>query len=452
MRGWEEAGASWSDATAMPRATSTRILTAATKDLALIMRDRTRLMTLVSMPIIFVGIQLFGAAGWDWSTATVSRVSHVAFSLTLYMATIGPLAHMQAERRAFWIMRTVPISVSGLLAAKAKAWSIVVGGTALLAFLVLSTGVPHLNLREWLVTGGDVVCGAVGVTWLAVALAAGAADLSDDQRPAIGPATIYRFMLVGGLYNVVLAGDWLARARGLVLYAFAIAAQWLAGVHQATICLDAEAVRERRISLADGAAFVIAFALGRNAVAQVVSLAGASVEQTSYSLAGLTAVIGLAAAGYVARRPAASRRGGRGRAVVLALGIGLAAAGIARAMALPATLQALAPAEIAAQGVGVLLAILVQEVLFRGIIQRGAEGVVAGVPRLGRRAAPALAAVVSVILALVSDAGQGLGIGELLLAHGAAALAWAATGRLSASVLARVVAAAATLALPHLGR
>jgi hypothetical protein len=362
------------------------------------------------------------------------------------MATIGPLAHMQAERRAFWIMRAAPISVSGLLAAKAKAWSVVVGGTALLAYLVLSTGIPHPAAGEWIATGLAVVCGAMGVTWLGIALAAGAADLSDEQRPAIGPATIYRFMLVGGLYNVVLADGGAARVRGFLLYAFAIAAQWLAGVHQATVCLDAEAVRERRLTLADGAAFVVALALGRNAVAQMAEMFHANAQQMVFALGGLTAVIGLAATGYVARRPAARPRRGLPGSILLALGMGLAAAAIDRAMTRPAPIQLDAPV-LAAQALG----ILVQEILFRGIVQRGAEDVIGQVPRL-RRAAPALAAVVSVLLALISDGGLGLGVGELVLAHGTAALARAASGRLSAAVLARVAAVAAVLAMANIGR
>jgi hypothetical protein len=451
MRGWEEAGASWSDTTPRPRSSSKRILTAATKDLALITRDRTRLLTLVSMPIIFVGVQLFGAAGWDWSTATVSRVAHVAYSLTLYMATIGPLAHMQAERRAFWIMRAAPISVGGLLAAKAKAWSVVVGGTALLAFLVLSTGIPHISWGEWLMTGVSVVVGAVGVTWLAISLAAGAADLSDEQKPAIGPSTIYRFMLVGGLYNVVVASDGWAQVCGFFLYAFAVEAQWLAGVQQATICLDAEAVRERRLTLADGAAFVIAFAMGRIGVAQVASMTGTDpVVGALIANVGVGLLVGLSAAGYLWRRPAArAPRRGLVAAAVLALGIGLAAGAGGRALGLPGILAGVAPGELAAGAGFLLVFLLAQEVLFRGIVQRALEEVVAGVPRL-RRAAPAIAAVTSVLLALASEVGQGPGLGAFLLFNGAAALAMALSGRLSAAVLARVAAAGAVLALSHL--
>src|SRR6185312_13562619 len=96
LGGWEEAGASWADAAAAPPAA--RPITAGNKDLRLIVRDRTQLMVLIAMPAIFVGVQIFGAAGWTWSTASLVRVSCLSYSLALYMATIGPLTHMQAER------------------------------------------------------------------------------------------------------------------------------------------------------------------------------------------------------------------------------------------------------------------------------------------------------------------------------------------------------------------
>ena len=67
------------------------------------------------MPVIFIGVQVFGAAGWGWTTASLGRISCLAYSLALYMGTIGPLTHMQAERRAFWILRTVPVPLSQLL-------------------------------------------------------------------------------------------------------------------------------------------------------------------------------------------------------------------------------------------------------------------------------------------------------------------------------------------------
>src|SRR4029078_13202955 len=133
-----------------------RIPTAATKDLRLIVRDRSQLLALVAMPVIFIGVQVFGAAGWGWATASLERVSWFAYSLALYMGTIGPLTHMQAERRAFWILRTVPVPLGRLLAAKARAWAIIVGGIAALAFAVLAVSVPHASIGEELDAGVPV--------------------------------------------------------------------------------------------------------------------------------------------------------------------------------------------------------------------------------------------------------------------------------------------------------
>jgi hypothetical protein len=60
------------------------------------------------------------------------------------MGTIGPLTHMQAERRAFWILRTVPVPLASLLAAKARAvGDSSFGGIAAVIFAVMSVSVPH---------------------------------------------------------------------------------------------------------------------------------------------------------------------------------------------------------------------------------------------------------------------------------------------------------------------
>ena len=55
---------------------------------------------------------------------------------------------MQAERRAFWILRTVPVPLGHLLAAKARAWAIIVGGIAAVVFAVLSVSVPRRVARR----------------------------------------------------------------------------------------------------------------------------------------------------------------------------------------------------------------------------------------------------------------------------------------------------------------
>ena len=206
MAGWEEAGAVWAETAPVPPARA-RLPTAATKDLRLIVRDRSQLLALIALPVIFIGVQIFGAAGWSWTTANLGRISCFAFSLALYMGTIGPLTHMQAERRAFWILRTVPVPLGRLLAAKARAWALIIGGLAAVVFAVMSLSVPHASAAARLGAGVLVTLGAAGISFIAVAMASGGADLSDDTNTAVGPATIYAYLLVGGLFNLVLVED-----------------------------------------------------------------------------------------------------------------------------------------------------------------------------------------------------------------------------------------------------
>jgi hypothetical protein len=445
MRGWEEAGASWADAVARPRARRGRLLTAASKDLVLVSRDRGQLVALIAMPIIIVGVQLFGALGWRWSTADLVRVSHVAFSLCLYMATLGPLTHMQAERRAFWILRAVPVPIGRLLAAKARAWSVIMAALSLGTYSVMSLGAPPTGVLSWLDGALVVVGGAVAMTWLAVALAASAADLSDEARPAFGPATIYAYLFVGFLYNALIGADPATRARGYVLYGFAIAAYWLEGVERASVCLDAELVRERRLTLRDGATFLIILAAGQIGAERAAPYFGplGRVGQLIVSLA-VPVAIGLAAAAYLARRPSASApRSTPARALAVALGLGAAAAVVTRALGGPSLRRwAAIP----------LPVVIAQELVLRGIIQRGLEELAARRGGLTAARGRVLAALASLLLGLVAGGPRGAAaVGVLLATHGAAALTRAITGRNSASILTRAVVLAAVLAWGPIG-
>jgi membrane protease YdiL (CAAX protease family) len=430
-RGWEEAGATWAEAEQQPaERADRRPLTAATKDLALITRDRGLLVALIAMPTIFVGMQLFGAAGWAWSTASLQRVSYLSFSLMLYMATIGPLTHMQAERRAFWILRSVPVPIGRLLAAKARAWSVLVGGGALAVFAGLSLGAPVPSAAEWFRTALLVVGGAVGMTWLAVAVASRAADLSDDQRPAIGPATIYTFLLVGGLYNTVLAGDLATRACAIILYAFTLGAYWVAGVEQARVCLDPELAPARRIVVADGATMVVVFALGQRGARAAVDLAATvnAVDDRVVAIArgALVGAVGLAALGYLARRPRAVARAGLAASAGIAIGAGAAVGFVLRVAGLPP----------AGPVLWVAASMLAEELIFRGVIQRGLEEQFGA--RLGARAAAAALSVLVALVANASSASSVSGLGAVVATHIVAAGTHVVTGRTLAAWLARV--------------
>jgi hypothetical protein len=425
LQGWEEAGASWAEAAHAPA--SGRPLTAAGKDLRLVVRDRPQLLALVAMPAIFIGIQVFGAVGWSWSTATLARVSCLAYSLALYMATTGPLAHMQAERRAFWILRTVPVPLSRLLAGKARAWSFIVAATAAVAFVPLSFAIDAASAFDRFAAGVLVVGGAAAMTFLAVAMAAGGADLSDDQSTAVGPGTIYEFLLVGGLFNLVLVGDVATRLGGLALYAFAIWAHWRTGVERAGECMDAEAVRLRRFRIGDGASLLIVYALATRGLAALAPGIGAGTAANLQLAFGIA--LGIASAIYIARRPALPQRRGwpasAAMAIVLGAALGLAARGLGAV-----TPGALAPSLLPLAA----LAIAAEELLLRGVTQTALERELRH-----RWLAGAIGLALTVVVLAVAGGGTGL-ILPVLGAHAVAAAARASTGRTAAAWLARLAA------------
>lgn len=429
MAGWEEAGAVWAEATRAPRPND-RLPTAASKDLRLIVRDRSQLLALIGMPVIFIGVQIFGAAGWSWTTASLGRISWLAYSLSLYMATIGPLTHMQAERRAFWILRTVPVPLSHLLAAKARAWAIIVGGIAALTFAVLAVSVPNASLGEKLAAGLLVTAGAAGMSFVAVAMASGGADLSDDTNAAVGPATIYAYMLVGGLFNVVLMEDAPTRIAGLALYAFAGWTYWQSGVEQAASCLDAEVARARRIRASDGATMLIVTALGGRALGAAAGSFGESgAAITKATRVALLLLVGLWAAVYLARRRggATIARPSRGLAVSLVAGAGLGAGvgGAILAVAGRVTFP-LGPVLLAS-------ALLAEEIILRGVVQRSVF--------TSRLAAAAITLVAGIAVAYLSNPDGWRTTGVIAIAAGQALAAgvYALTGRVAAAWVSRVV-------------
>jgi hypothetical protein len=419
LGGWEEAGAAWADAAAVPR--RGRVITAGNKDLRLIVRDRTQLLVLVAMPAIFVGVQIFGAAGWVWSTANLTRVSCLSYSLALYMTTLGPLTHMQAERRAFWILRAVPVPLGRLLAAKGRAWAAIVGGTAAVTFAGLCFLMPPAPLSAVIVSGALVTGGAVAMSFLAVAMSSGGADLSDDQSPAVGASTIYAFLLVGGLYNLVLTGSAATRAAGLLLYLFTLAAYWADGVARAEICFDAEAIRAPRLRVADGATLMLIAALAGRGIASVAAGTRGPALAAVLGL-GLGARVVLAVAGLHLLRRAGARWRGR-------------------------QLPLLAVAAAAGVWLGWELAgIVADEIIWRGALQGSIERSFAQRTG-GARRARLVAALVTLGLNAAALVLAGGASGAALTGIGLATAARAISGSVFAAVASQIMLALTRLAM-----
>jgi membrane protease YdiL (CAAX protease family) len=408
--GWEQAGLPWAEASRGPSRRGAR-MTPFTKDWYLIVRDRSRLVTLVAVPVIFIGIQVFGSVGWSWTAGEPRHIAVVAYSLAAYMAGLGPLAHMDAERRSFWLLRVAPVPLGRLLAWKAAFWATIVGGTAaLVAFGLLLAGGPALT-ADALGTAALAVLGAVTASSLAVAMASGAADFSDENRRAIGPGTLYLFLLVAGLFNVALLEGGEVRVRALVLYLAAVALHWSSGVEQSATVFDPGSRGDRRIIASDGATLAIVLFLGSRAQ----RLASALDEPWLGALwPGLVAV---GAAIYLLRRPGRET----GWSLLPALGVGLVVGALA---SVPGWTGGPHPPALLL-GVTLVRAIA-EELIFRGIVQRGLA------PR-GRWLAYAIAAV----MALVAGA-RPFGPAALLVAA-APSLALALTGRWASAGAARLL-------------
>ncbi len=452
--GWEQASVPWASAgrRAGPRRRK-RPMGPFSKDWALMVRDPSRLLRLVAMPLVFVGVQLFGSAGWSWSTANPRNVAVVSFSLAAYAATFGPLSHMEAERRAFWILRSVPVPLGRLMAGKAAFWSLVIGAMGTVTFVSLTAASAAPVSTQTVTLGLLVLTGSVLVSWLGVALACGAADLSDEARSALAPVTAYLFMLLSGLYNTVLTEASTARWQGLILYAMTVALYWVSGVGRAALAFDPEAfspavgaggkmIRVRPLFPGHGAAFAIFLFLGNRLTLNVAHVAGLDASAVEIQ-AAIWVVVGAAALIYLLSRTRGPRDLSRQQSwgLVAALGLGLFA-GTAVATILEAgrlfPADLLSRMEILRAPVGVLspvsllLGLLVEELVFRGVVQSSMEG--SGSGRV-------LAFAVSLSLSVASGSSGFSAVA--LLTHLAAASGRAVSGRLSSGVAARLMIAAA---------
>ena len=415
--GWEHAGTPWAEAaTGAPRRRSGPFSPFG-KEILLLARDRTRLLTLAVAPTIFVGIQIFGSAGWDWIAASPQHAAMMAFSLAAYLATAGPLAHMNSERSAFWLLRMSPFPLGRLMAWKALFWALVVGAMAVLAYAGVWIFAPLPLNAQTLGLGLLAVTGAVAVACLAVGMGCNAADLSDDRRPVVNLTTAWLFMITAALFNTALAGDGPMRVRALLLFALAVALHWMTGIENLNLAYDAEHRARRRILPGDGAGMAILLYLGH----KVGTLATSAAPEAMVGSAIWSGILLVFAAGQLWRTPSAFAR--RGWPVSLAVAVVVGAAG---AQALPAH-----PAGLSIALVGWSLGAVAEEVIVRGLVQRSLA------ERWSSLRGQMAAFLISVGVAWLAGR-RSLSATSLIVAV-TGAVAWAATRRTWVAVLARVL-------------
>ncbi len=254
-----------------PSHTADRPLSLFRKDFRLLLRDRSRLVTLIALPMIFVGLQIFGSAGLDWVIRTPTRIALLAYSLAAYAATFGPLGHLESERRAFWILRSVPVPISRLMFEKSLFWAVFLLGLVAATYGGLLAVAPAVRTMAMLGPAVLVAFGALMASFLAVGLACGAADLSDDSRNAVGVGTAYTFMLVAGLFNIAIIERGEFQFRALALFGLATGVVWRVGILRVGDALDPD-WRRRADSPATGALLAVLVFLGGRATQRVAAI------------------------------------------------------------------------------------------------------------------------------------------------------------------------------------
>jgi hypothetical protein len=407
-QGWEDDGDAAREINPViaPR-THGKALSIAGRDWLALARDRPRFVMLLAMPIVLVAVALVGTPVSEWTAADPVRVGVVAYSLCAYLATIGPLTHMQSERQVFWILRSAPVPFWRVLVQKTQAWALLVVGFAVLAFVVLgfhAAGFAFFSpeaFRVLLV----VIVGALVVTALAVGIGCDAADLSAPGRSAIGPGTVYLFLIVSGLYNLGLSQTYDVWARATALFVLATVLFWMTGVRRAEDCLDAERLALPRAVPGDGMVAAILLYLGVHATQASVGASGGSAASALMARVGWS---GLVAFGVCAHLLWIGRRNWR-----RALSATRWAWRVGMTVLLVAVSAGLRPEQFAGSSFSPLwLVVIAEELVFRGLLQGSLVNSFASEGRTsprGRVLAGAIAASVA-LLTMANPSWEAAGI------------------------------------------
>ena len=166
------------------------------------------------------------------------------------------------------------------------------------------------------------------MSFLAVAMAAAAPTSPTSRAPPSGRRRSTRSCWSAGSTTWCWRGIRRPASPAWSLYLFA-GGYWRAGVARAGFCLDAEAVRARRLRAADGATLLLVYALGARALRHAggVRRAARALTRLAVSAGGAAGAGGSSLAVYLARRPRPRRRAGRGRVgSLVAAGAGRAGA------------------------------------------------------------------------------------------------------------------------------
>jgi len=360
------------------------------KDFRLLLRDRNLLVQTLVVPLLIVGFQFvinpsFGAA------SEPRLVAALAYGIAAYVVAFGGLRVLVSEQNALWLLYSLPPRLDRMLRKKAVVWGVVGACYALAVLAYRWRPEPGMEVEQWIsplfAVGGVFLCaflaGAMGTM--------GFDPFERELSHKISNEWSMLYMGVAGIFGLGLArGDLWNLLQVFTLTLFLVYALWNRVQRRVPYLLDPTALPERRVEIADGliAAFLFLFV-------QVLAFAAARAGGTGPALAialsfGVAGVVTVLLSSY-----ALWRFGVRGLVEDLGIrvprpgpvALGVAAGGALGAMALlylrvfdedyffRQAMENVAGLDATARwllvGTMVVLAPLLEEFLYRGLLFRG---------------------------------------------------------------------------------
>jgi membrane protease YdiL (CAAX protease family) len=372
------------------------------KELLLLARDRSFLIQTVCVPIVVVVVQMTvtPAHRSDASGGGMSVV--MCYFLSVMATSTGCFLVLSSEGKALWLTLAQPAGLAATLTSKVRLWSALGAALACGVFFVLALA------KDRPIDAGllfDIAClgvGAHGAAWLAASIGVLTVDPTADTIPRMPrPRHMYLFLFLSSTYVAGLASDAVPqRLAAMLVFSTLAWSMWQRANDRLPWLFDADSMPTARLSAYDAGAAVTTFLALQSLVAVICVAARARELATplAFAIAGaLTLAIwsaalaarGLSLLGIFGFDAEEAKAKGRGTLAGLLVGAALGFGAIAW---LPFAVDlGLAPAEteapraqlVAFAWLAVVMAPLVEEPLFRGILLRA----------LGRSTTPLVAAI-----------------------------------------------------------
>lgn len=368
------------------------------KELRLLLRDRNLLVQVLAVPVMMFLLQLL--LNPDLLPGMLDQRRHaatLAFGLGAYALMFSAMGVLAVEGRGVWLLFTLPRSLSRLLLTKTVLWA----GVALLYALAVLTGAALAGRPAGLAGWVDAGLALLGIAMYAVIAAAlgilGTDPLESEPRRRLGAGTIYIYLILTALYGWVIYGaDAWQRCIFILLLGMLAVALWQRACARLPGLLDPADAPQPGVQLSDGLmAALIFFVLQALVLLMLGGIESPTGAQAVGSFAIAGAVVALAALltlwragvpdvlGAVGLRP---RAGAMAWPWALAWGVGAGLLAVLVAIAWLLVVDQVPVLKEAAERyavqsgqptgwwlvlAAVVLAPLVEEFIFRGLIFRG---------------------------------------------------------------------------------